>query len=162
MIIRIAQDCGMTVIELVHADGAVDPVTAIETAEAGHPRLHAPASPRRRWLRYTGAAGLFAVALVIGMALGGFHATPVVGTPAQLAAPNAAYEVRQGAQPGLVPSALPAASAAIVTPPVRGQGVPPRIAAALSSRPTVSGPAASLGSPTGATPDPEKLFGLQP
>lgn len=162
MIIRIANDGGVTVIELVPADGAGVPVTAIETAEGAHPRLHAPAPPKRRWLRYTGAAGAFAVALVVGMALGEFHATPAGGTQTQPSAPVAVFRLPERAKPHPIASAKPAGMFAVPDPAAPRQGVPPRIAAALSSRPTISRPAAPPGPASAATPDPEKLFGLQP
>lgn len=162
MIIRIANDGGMTVIELVPADGAGVPVTAIETAEAAVPRAYAPAPPKRRWLRYTGTVGVFTVALVIGMALGGFHATPAGRTQTQPPDAAAFFRRPEKAKHHAVASAQPAGRVGAPAPAPPGQGVPPRIAAALLSHPTVAGTASSPGSPSGATPDPEKLFGLQP
>lgn len=162
MIIRIANDGGMTVIELVPANGAGVPVTAIETAEGVHPRLHAPAPSKRRWLRYTGTAGAFAIALIIGMALDGFRTTPARGTQTQPSAPIAVFRRPERAKPHPVAPAQPAGTLAAPAPVAPRQGVPPRIAAALSSRPTVSGTTAPPGSASAVTPDPEKLFGLQP
>lgn len=150
MIIRIANDGGRNVIE-VESDDA----TTIETYERLVPQPRTSIAARSRLLRYGGTAVAFGVALVVGMALGGLHATPATGEGAAFRVP-----------PIIVPPPRP--TAAILPPPatqpaaVSAHGLPPRIAAALSSRPTAATTPGASAQGASAVRDPEKLFGLQP